>query len=129
MSRRGPVRISIQNLQASYRPRDELDCVIRVEPATSATVSTIETRVQWKTIGKGDEDQGVCFLDRQGLSLQDGLTAKTLRLNCPLPPCPLSFRGSLFQIRWSVSVRVELREDASCEEEFPFEIKTGCQPG
>lgn len=113
----------LTQLQPAYCPGDTLDIQFRIELQPNAAISTIETRVGWRTIGKGDEDQGVHFLDRQKFASDDDGREVVFRLSTPLPNSPLTHRGFMIQIEWNVDLRVTLRDGTVVAERFPFALQ------
>lgn len=97
----------------------------RVRRVSRERLQGAELSVLWYTEGKGDEDLHVHHFQRwsadqiRSLDLQQGQP-----LVCRLPATPLSYRGRLITIRWSVRLRLFLEGGKGTVTEQPFDLVT-----
>ncbi len=90
-----------------FTPGDVLTCEYEINLPVNMQASAVETSVMWTTTGKGEEDFGVHFFERRSKSTLDAdLLRRPHRLSTVLPRSPLSYSGSIIQLRWSVRLRV-----------------------
>ena len=101
------IKIRLDHPGDQFFPGDVLVCEYEIKIADHNTATAVETSVLWTTTGKGEEDFGVHFFERRPKSM---LNARNLsrphRISTVLPQSPLSYDGTLIQIRWSVKLRV-----------------------
>ncbi len=105
-----------------YLPGDTIAGEYVIEVEDSALVRSVECAVLWYTVGKGDQDLGVHYFQRQ---VADGLPLDLQhprRFSAVLPASPLSYDGAIVKIYWCVRVRVFPRKGRDFVEEQPFQL-------
>jgi hypothetical protein len=90
-----------------FHPGETLECEYQIDALAPSEIQAVEATVLWFTEGKGDEDFGVHYFERNtpGAAV-DGDLRQLLRLTTELPRSPLSYNGSIVKIRWCVRVRL-----------------------
>jgi hypothetical protein len=90
-----------------FHPGDTLRCEYQIDAVQPAEIQSVEASVLWYTEGKGDEDLGVHYFERNTPSDSiDGDLRQLHRLQTQLPHSPLTYNGFLVKIRWCVRVRL-----------------------
>ena len=90
-----------------FHPGDTLRCEYQIDAVQPAEIQSVEAAVLWYTEGKGDEDLGVHYFERNTPSDSvDGDLRQLHRLQTQLPHSPLTYNGFLVKIRWCVRVRL-----------------------
>lgn len=87
-----------------HEPLGELGVRYTVSGVDGLSIRTIERSVLWYTEGKGEEDIGVHFFQRDHEPVDAEAPAGEFR--CRLPPSPLSYEGLIVKIRWCVRIRL-----------------------
>ena len=115
-----------------YGGESELVVLVRLCGIDPATIAAAECSVLWRTEGKGDEDMGIHHFVRRGRGYFCqppsthciGSDPRELhdRIECRLPPTPLSYRGHLITICWCVRWRVCRDEADDLVTEVPFDL-------
>lgn len=104
---------------------------IQIMGIDPAAIASVECSVLWFTEGKGDEDLGIAHFVRRGRGHWDWRVVQTGasdrwrvedRVECVLPPTPLSYRGHLITIRWCVRLRVKRDHGLDIVVEVPFHL-------
>lgn len=119
------VNVSLDRDDGRYPAGGWLRAQWRVRRVSRERVQGAELSVLWYTEGKGDEDLHVHHFQRwsadqiRSLDLQQGQP-----LACRLPATPLSYRGRLITIRWSVRLRLFLEGGKDTVTEQPFHLVT-----
>ncbi len=107
----------------SYAAGDELVAEYQLDAVLADEVQAVEASVLWHTEGKGEEDMGVHFFERRlPGDAEDGDLRPLRRVRTTLPTSPLSYSGAIFNIRWSVRVRLFLRRGREYLQEQPFTL-------
>ena len=107
----------------SYAAGDELVAEYQLDAVLADEVQAVEASVLWHTEGKGEEDMGVHFFERRlPGDAEDGDLRPLRRFRTTLPSSPLSYAGAIFNIRWSVRVRLFLRRGREYLQEQPFTL-------
>lgn len=115
------IMIRLVGLQPCYEPNETLEFEYRLGRWACDKVSAIETSVVWYTEGKGTEDLGVHFFERnsgQTVAQRDWQAAQ--HIETKLPAAPLSYEGRLLKIRWSIRVRAFLNDGTELIAQQPF---------
>lgn len=119
------MNVSLDRDDGRYPAGGWLRAQWRVRRVSRDRVQGAELSVLWYTEGKGDEDLHVHHFQRwsadqiRSLDLQQGQP-----LACRLPATPLSYRGRLITIRWSVRLRLFLEGGKDTVTEQPFHLVT-----
>ncbi|MDX1961765.1 MAG: hypothetical protein SFX18_01350 [Pirellulales bacterium] len=112
-----------------YFPGETLLGEYQIDGARTEDLLAVELSVLWYTEGKGDEDLGVHFFERQNQETTFGESLGTMRrFSTVLPWSPLSYQGWLVKIVWCVRVRVFLRGGKDFFEELRFQLGMVPQP-
>lgn len=99
--------IQLEQQDAQFMPGEVLVGKYRVELPANQSARAVESSVLWTTTGKGEEDFGVHFFERRPKpTLNSQLLKQPHRISTVLPRSPLSYEGSIVQVRWSVRLRV-----------------------
>lgn len=120
---RHPIQVSVDRLHAAYMADSDLSCVCTIDPR-SCLLASVETSVVWITEGKGDQDLGLHYFERQSLSgCADGVQKRIeYSLTTRLPQSPLSYWGEILKINWLVKIVVSATDDTEFQFEFPFRL-------
>jgi hypothetical protein len=88
-------------------PGETLECEYQIDAVAPTDIQAVEASVMWYTEGKGDEDIGIHYFERNtpGAAV-DGDLRQLLRLTTKLPRSPLTYNGTLVKLRWCVRVRL-----------------------
>ena len=115
-----------------YASGEVLAVTTRARGIDPARVVSAECSVLWFTEGKGDEDLGIHHFVRRCRGyfenqIRPVLTEDTNhwiedRVECRLPPSPLSYRGHLITLSWCVRWRVQLDDADDVLTEVPFHL-------
>lgn len=101
------ISLKIYRLNGIFHPGDLFECEYQIDAIEPAEIQAVEASVMWFTEGKGDEDLGVHYFERSRPSdAVDGDLRQLHRLECRLPPSPLTYHGTIVKIHWCVRVRV-----------------------
>ena len=101
------INIQLDRKDDQFAPGDVLVCEYRVQMPEEVLATAVEASILWSTSGKGEEDFGVHFFERRARSTVDTHNlSRPHRISTVLPKSPLSYEGSIVQVRWSVRVRV-----------------------
>jgi hypothetical protein len=121
------ISLTIDHRTIPYLPGETLQGEYQIDHVRTDQLAAVELSVMWRTSGKGDEDIGVHYFDRQSneTSFGDSLGAWR-RFSTVLPRSPLSYDGVIVKILWCVRVRVFLRTGHNFLEEQQFLL--GNQP-
>ena len=101
------IAVRICNSAGVFHPGDVLRCEYQIDAVPPTEIQAVEAAVLWYTEGKGDEDLGVHYFERNTPSdAIDGDLRQLQRLETQLPNSPLTYNGVLVKIRWCVRVRL-----------------------
>jgi hypothetical protein len=104
------ISLKIYRHDGIFHPDENLECEYQIDAVEPSDIQAVEASVLWFTEGKGDEDLGVHYFERSRPSdAVDGDLRQLQRLQCRLPPSPLTYHGKIVKIHWCVRVRVFLR--------------------
>ncbi len=101
-----------------------VECDYQVDAVPPEEIVAVEASVLWYTEGKGGEDMGIHYFERRIPVDADGDLRQWRRFQTSLPNSPLTYEGSIIQIRWCVRVRVLMRQGKQCVYEHPFRLGT-----
>ncbi len=118
------ISIQIQGDRPHFQPGDVIECDYQIDAVEPEELLVVEASIVWTTDGKGSEDLGVHYFERRLPADADGDLRQWRRFQTTLPNSPLSYRGSLIQIRWCVRVRAILKHGKQYCHELPFQL--GC---
>ncbi len=117
------VAIQLDQSRRAYRGGDTLAGRYSIEPGASQQVAAVEVSILWYTEGKGSEDFGVHYFDRQPAAAENAPAGRSGgRFESVLPNSPLSYDGVIVKIHWCVRVRVFLASDRQIVDEQPFQM-------
>jgi hypothetical protein len=101
------IALRIEGPSNVLHPGDQLVCEYQVDAIQPSEIQAIEASVMWYTEGKGDEDSGIHFFERNTPSdAVDGDLRQLHRLETVLPASPVTYDGAILKIRWCVRVRL-----------------------
>jgi hypothetical protein len=101
------IALRICNPTAVFHPGDVLRCEYQIDAIQPSEIQAVEASVLWYTEGKGDEDLGVHYFERNTPSDSvDGDLRQLHSIQVGLPRSPLTYNGFLVKIRWCVRVRL-----------------------
>jgi hypothetical protein len=104
-----------------YQPGDILECEYQIDAVESDEMHSVEAAVLWYTSGKGDEDQGIHYYQRETRKSrqldQPDLRALT-HFTTTLPNSPFSYEGTNLKIQWCVRVRILVQRDGQTLREY-----------
>ena len=101
------IGLKLRSPTGIFHPGDLVECEYQVDAVEPSEVQALEASVMWYTEGKGEEDLGVHHFDRSRPGdAVDGDIRQLQLIRAVLPPCPLSYQGTIFKIRWCVRVRL-----------------------
>ena len=106
---RPEIKIRLDHSSDQFFPGDVLVCEYQIVMPGDNIASAVESSVLWVTSGKGEEDFGVHFFERRPKSMLNSRNlSQPHRISTVLPQTPLSYEGTIIQVRWSVRLRVFL---------------------
>jgi len=115
--------LNVPNPGRAYPPGGKLEFEYQLDAVEAAEVQAVEASVLWYTEGKGDEDLGVHYFERrEPRDAEEGDLRALRRLAVPLPLAPLSYDGSILQVRWCVRVRLYLSDGKQISFDQPFRM-------
>lgn len=115
--------MTIDRRREAYRPGETLTGEYQIDVVKTDDLKAVELSVLWYTVGKGDEDLGVHYFERQSRETSFGESLGSWRrFSTVLPASPLSYDGMLVKIRWCVRLRVFLRGGKDFSEEVQFQL-------
>lgn len=101
------IKIRLDHCSDQFFPGDVLVCEYEIDMPNSNIATAVESSVLWTTTGKGEEDFGVHFFERRPKSMLNSRNlSQPHRISTVLPQSPLSYEGTIIQVRWSVRLRV-----------------------
>lgn len=104
---RPEITITLDHSDDQFFPGDVLVCEYQVALSAQLNATALESSVLWTTTGKGEEDFGIHFFERRPVSnLNLHNLSQKHRISTVLPNSPLSYEGSIVQVRWAVRLRV-----------------------
>jgi hypothetical protein len=119
---RPQIFLRFQSPNNRYQPGDVVIAEYWVEAPSSMPISAVESSVIWTTSGKGEEDVGVHFFESlPKLTLSPEQLRRLHRISTVLPQSPLSYDGTIVQVRWSVRLRV-FADGRQFSEDLPFRL-------
>jgi hypothetical protein len=115
------ISIRLDLADREYQSGDILECEYQIDAVESDEMHAVEAAVLWYTSGKGDEDQGIHYYQRE--------TRKSRHLDQPdlrvlthftttLPNSPFSYEGTNLKIQWCVRVRILIQRDGQTLREY-----------
>ena len=138
------MNVSIDREDGRYEAGGVLRATWRVRRVPVERIEGVEVSVMWYTEGKGDEDLHVHHFARfsgeqlratehgteperfgeqqRGFGEQQRGFGEQQRIECRLPPTPLSYHGRLIRIRWCIRLRLFLDDGRSVVAEQPFHV-------
>ncbi len=121
------VRICSSN--CVFRPGDLLECEYQVDAVQPSEIQAVEASVMWYTEGKGDEDIGAHYFERNTPSdAIDGDLRHLHVMKTHLPFSPLSYNGVNLKIRWCVRVRLFWGRGRQTSLDRLFQLLTPVRP-
>ncbi len=145
------MNVSIDREDGRYEAGGVLRATWRVRRVPVERIEGVEVSVMWYTEGKGDEDLHVHYFERfSGDQLRNAEVRRgeespgeqqhafgeqqhafgqrqhafgqRQRIECRLPPTPLSYHGRLVRIRWCIRLRLFMDDGRSIVAEQPFHL-------
>jgi len=117
------ITLEFDEHEGLYWPGDVISGIFFIDLDAPQRPPAIEVSVLWHTVGKGDEDFGVHYFQRETSSEDRPLPGgEPRRFATELPPSPLSYDGIIVKIRWCVRVRVFLPSGREAVAEQPFQL-------
>ncbi len=120
--KRSKISIGLSDEKLAYRPGDVLVGQYSIDAVGEDKVVAIESSVIWITEGKGEEDMGVHFFDRQKGPFDSRQVRKPTKFSTVLPGSPFSYDGMMVRVRWAIRVRVFFEVQPDCTEELYFRL-------
>ena len=121
MSRPG-IQIRLTDEKRVYQPGDVLVGQYVIDNPGDQRVHAVEASVIWMTEGKGEEDIGVHFFDRQKGPFDARHLKQPRKFSTVLPGSPFSYDGMMIRVRWAVRVRLFFEADSELTEELFFRL-------
>lgn len=124
------MNVTIDREDGRYEAGGVLRATWRIRQVPVERIEGVEVSVMWYTEGKGDEDLHVHHFERFSgdqlraaeLGMELGPLGEQQRIECRLPPTPLSYHGRLIRIRWCIRLRLFLDDGRSVVAEQPFHL-------
>ena len=114
------ISIRLDHPRRQYYSGDTLQCQYQVDRVDLAQIQAIEVSVLWYTEGKGDEDLGIHYFERQLPLPGDQDVRAQKEFTVTLPRSPLSYEGIIVKIQWCVRVRIFLTNGQEYTDEQAF---------
>ena len=119
---RPKIKISLSDEKLAYSPGDVLVGQYVIDNLGDHKVVAVESSVIWMTEGKGEEDIGVQFFDRQKGPFDVRQLQQPRKFSTVLPCSPFSYDGVMIRVRWAVRVRVFFEIESQRTEELYFRL-------
>ena len=116
------IQINLTDEKRVYRPGDVLVGQYVIDTPGEQRIHAIEASVIWMTVGKGEEDMGVHFFDRQKGPFEVNHWNLPRKFSTVLPRSPFSYDGMMIRVRWAVRVRLFLEAESEVTEELFFRL-------
>ena len=117
------VRVELDKETGQYEPGELLSGWYAVGRVEDAAVKAVELSVLWYTVGKGDEDFAIHHFERFDPAASDELlVGEAKQFSARLPYSPLSYDGSILNIRWCVRLRVFFARGKNICVDYPFRL-------
>lgn len=125
------MNVTLCNADALYCAGGPMAIGVSINGIDPSEIASVECSVLWFTEGKGDEDLGVANFVRRGRHFWDSRIVQRNpsdqwrvedRVECRLPPTPLSYRGHLITVRWCVRLRVKRDGADDVVTQVPFHL-------
>lgn len=116
------ISIQIQKDRPLFMPGDEIECDYQIDAIDPDEILAVEASVLWYTEGKGDENLGIHYFERRVPADADGDLRQWRRFRTKLPNSPLTYQGSIIEVRWCIRVRALLKHRRQCCFEHPFRL-------
>jgi hypothetical protein len=122
------ISIVLHGSQRVLMPGDRLTGEVQIDAAPPQDIQAVEVSVMWRTEGKGDEDLGVHYFERQTSAGElRGRLHELRTFVTTLPASPLTYDGRIVKIRWCARVRLFLSDGREYLFDQPFQL--GNVPG
>jgi len=123
------ITLEFDEHEGLYWPGDVISGVYLVESDRPEEIKAIEVSILWHTLGKGDEDFGVHFFQRETDNDAGPLLSnEPRRFATELPNSPLSYDGLIVKIRWCVRIRAFRTSGRDLLAEQPFRLGLMARP-
>ena len=100
------VSLTITNPSKDLPPSEPLRWEFQIDALQLTELQAVEASVLWYTEGKGEEELGVHFFQRDVRTDFNGDLRTLRQFETALPNSPISYEGTLLKIRWCIRVRV-----------------------
>ena len=114
------ISIRLCNLRNHYYSGDTLHCQYQVDRVDPAHIQAMEVSVLWYTEGKGEEDLGVHYFQRNIPTADEPDIRALKQFQTTLPGSPLSYEGIIIKIQWCARVRVFLQDGTTYTQDQAF---------
>lgn len=104
------ISIRLDQPLRSYQPGEEIQCQYQVDRVELDQLQAVEASLLWYTEGKGEEDLGVHYFERNIPTADDPDIRPLRQFQVTLPGSPLSYEGIIIKIQWCARVRVFLQD-------------------
>ena len=104
------ISIRLDQPLRSYQPGEEIQCQYQVDRVELDQLQAVEASLLWYTEGKGEEDLGVHYFERNIPTPDDPDIRPLRQFQVTLPGSPLSYEGIIIKIQWCARVRVFLQD-------------------
>ena len=114
------ISIRLDRPQRAYQVGETIHCQYQVDRVELSQLQAVEASLLWYTEGKGEEDLGVHYFQRN-IPTADEPDIRALRqFQAMLPGSPLSYEGIIIKIQWCARVRVFLQDGTTYTQDQAF---------
>ena len=103
------ISIRLDQPHRAYQAGEDIQCQYQVDRVELNQLQAIEASLLWYTEGKGEEDLGVHYFERNIPTADDPDIRPLKQFQTTLPGSPLSYEGIIIKIQWCARVRVFLQ--------------------
>jgi len=104
------ISIRLDQPHRAYQAGEEIQCQYQVDRVELNQLQAVEVSLLWYTEGKGEEDLGVHYFERNIPTADDPDIRPLKQFQATLPGSPLSYEGIIIKIQWCARVRVFLQD-------------------
>lgn len=114
------ISIRLDQPHRAYQGGEEIQCQYQVDRVELDQLQAVEASLLWYTEGKGEEDLGVHYFERNTPSPADPDIRPLRQFTTTLPGSPLSYEGIIIKIQWCARVRVFLQDGSTYTHDQAF---------
>ena len=114
------ISIRLDRPQRAYQGGEEIHCQYQVDRVELSQLQAVEASLLWYTEGKGEEDLGVYFFQRNIPTADEPDIRALKQFQTTLPGSPLSYEGIIIKIQWCARVRVFLQDGTTYTQDQAF---------